>query len=88
MARTNLIEIIVSGVSSSSKYFVAINDAPQKRTASKGNKYVYFFVLIDVILCLGSSHPLTGLPAGKLFLGWHLYENKFEQRVWLIFKNA
>jgi hypothetical protein len=46
MARIIRIEIIVSGVSSSSKYFVAINDEPQKITAKTGSKYMYVFVLI------------------------------------------
>jgi hypothetical protein len=46
IASSNLIEIIVSGVSSSSKYFVAINEAPQKRTANSGSQNMYGFVLI------------------------------------------
>jgi hypothetical protein len=46
IARINLIEIIVSGVSSSSKYFVAIKDEPQNRTANNGSQYFNDFVLI------------------------------------------
>jgi hypothetical protein len=40
MARINRIEIIVSGVSSASKYFVAIKDAPQKIIAIKGSQNI------------------------------------------------
>ncbi len=38
--------MIVSGVSSSNKYFVAINDAPQNKTAKIGSQYLYDFVLM------------------------------------------
>ncbi|AFH50719.1 Hypothetical protein IALB_3016 [Ignavibacterium album JCM 16511] len=38
IARIKRREIIVSGETSSSKNFVAINDAPQKITASSGNQ--------------------------------------------------
>jgi hypothetical protein len=38
IARINLIEIIVSGVSSSSKYLVATNEAPQKMVAIRGKR--------------------------------------------------
>jgi len=46
IARINLIEMIVSGVSSFSKYFVAMNETPQKITAKTGSRYLYGFVLI------------------------------------------
>lgn len=46
IARINRNEIIVSGVSSSSKYFVAIKDAPQKVIAISGNQNMYDLVLI------------------------------------------
>jgi hypothetical protein len=39
-------EMIVSGVSSSSKYFVAINEAPQNIIAKSGSQYLYDFVLM------------------------------------------
>jgi len=46
IARINLIEMIVSGVSSFSKYFVAMNETPQKITAKTGSRYLYGFVLM------------------------------------------
>ena len=40
--------MIVSGVNSSSKYFVAIKDAPQNIIAKRGRVYLKAFVLIKV----------------------------------------
>lgn len=40
MASKSRIVIIILGVSSSSKNFVAINEVPQKITANKGSQYL------------------------------------------------
>lgn len=46
IARINLREIIVSGVNSPNKNYVAIKEAPQKITAINGNQIMYDFGLI------------------------------------------
>jgi hypothetical protein len=43
--------MIVSGVSSANKYFVAMKDAPQKIIAKSGSQYLYGFGLIKIIFC-------------------------------------
>lgn len=47
IARISLNDIILSGEISSSKNLVAIKEAPQNITASRGSQYLYFFFLMS-----------------------------------------